>query len=373
MGFFSWLKKATKVAEKIPVEVAESKIEPSSFLTDKDFQMIDSLGPYSDIIKNGKAMETIKIAAPKVDFKTKYVLSNLRAYKLGNQKGFLLDGQNRGIAQEDLMSLNPLLAQGNSEDSSIPLFQIDRVGICFQTERPWEGSYSTLAIAPPTPTGKQPYLKVMLIREISENPDEDGYEIVDRFFSVYPEVKASISAKSENSMCCDLIRKLEKEGYAVWNLIEVLSFGDLVMLCEVYDQNTGGKNEDLFRCLFAVRCLRNAAAHNNCLLNSMRAPYTRKIKPSMFLNHFASTIPGIKATSREKKMSNPVIHDFVGLLFVYDKIVTSPRTREHFADELHQLFDERMVKRKEYFQKNEVLLSSYSFVIKAINQLYPLE
>lgn len=130
MGFFSWLKKATKVAEKIPVEVAESKIEPSSFLTDRDFQMIDSLGPYSDIIKNGKAMETIKIAAPKVDFKTKYVLSNLRAYKLGNQKGFLLDGQNRGIAQEDLMSLNPLLAQGNSEDSSIPLFQIDRVGIC---------------------------------------------------------------------------------------------------------------------------------------------------------------------------------------------------------------------------------------------------
>ena len=82
------------------------------------------------------------------------------------------------------------------------------------------------------------YLKVMLIREISENPDEDGYEIVDRFFSVYPEVKASISAKSENSMCRDLIRKLEKEGYAVWNLIEVLSFGDLVMLCEVYDQNT---------------------------------------------------------------------------------------------------------------------------------------
>ncbi len=107
-------------------------------------------------------METIKIAAPKVDFKTKYVLSNLRAYKLGNQKGFLLDGQNRGIAQEDLMSLNPLLAQGNSEDSSIPLFQIDRVGICFQTERPWEGSYSTLAIAPPTPTGKQPKYPLLL-------------------------------------------------------------------------------------------------------------------------------------------------------------------------------------------------------------------
>ena len=217
------------------------------------------------------------------------------------------------------------------------------------------------------------YLKVMLIREISENSDEDGYEIVERFFSIHPKVKTSISDKAENSMCRDLIQKLQKEGYAVWNLIEVISFGDLVNLCEIYDQNTGGKNEDLFRCLFAVRCLRNAAAHNNCLLNSMRAPYTRKIKPSKFLTHFASTIPGIKETSREKKMSNPVIHDFIGLLFVYDKIVTSPKTREHFASELHQLFDERMPKRKEYFQKNEVLASTYSFVMKAINKLYPSE
>lgn len=217
------------------------------------------------------------------------------------------------------------------------------------------------------------YLKVRLIREISENPKEDGYELVERFFAVYPDVETSISEKAENSMCRDLIRKSQKEGYAVWNLIEVISFGDLIKLCEIYDQNTGGKNEDLFRCLYAVRCLRNAAAHNNCLLNSMRAPYTRKIRPSRFLTHFASTIPGVKATSREKKMSNPVIHDFIGLLFVYDKIVTSSRTRAYFTAELHQLFDERMIKRKEYFQKNEVLVSSYSFVMKAINQLYPLE
>lgn len=215
------------------------------------------------------------------------------------------------------------------------------------------------------------YLKVWLIREISENPNEDGYEIVERFFNVHPGVKTSLEAKSDESMCKDLIQKQKREGYAVWNLIEVLSFGDLVKLCELYDQNNGGKNEDLFRGLFAVRCLRNAAAHNNCLLNSLKSPYTRKIKPSKFLNHFASTIPKIKETSREKKMSNPVIHDFVGLLYVYDKVVTSPKTREHFSSELHQLFDERMLSKKEYFQKNEVITSSYSFVVRAINQLYP--
>lgn len=216
------------------------------------------------------------------------------------------------------------------------------------------------------------YLKVWLIREISEDPSEDGYDIVKRFFMVYPDVQTSILEKSENSMCKDLIQKLHREGYAVWNLIEVISFGDLIKLCALYDQNHGGKRDDLFNCLFAVRCLRNAAAHNNCLLNSMKAPYTRTIKPSKFLNHFASTVPGIKATSREKKMSNPVIHDFLGLLFVYDKVVTSPKVREHFSLELHQLFDGRMLRHKEYFQRNEVLVSSYSFVKKAVSQLYPL-
>lgn len=56
------------------------------------------------------------------------------------------------------------------------------------------------------------YLKVMLIREISEDPTEDGYEIVERFFNVYPDVKASIGGKSENSMCRDLIHKLQKKA-----------------------------------------------------------------------------------------------------------------------------------------------------------------
>lgn len=55
MGFFSWLKKATKVAEKIPVEVAESKIEPSSFLTDKDFQMIGFSWPLLRYYKKRKS------------------------------------------------------------------------------------------------------------------------------------------------------------------------------------------------------------------------------------------------------------------------------------------------------------------------------
>ena len=146
------------------------------------------------------------------------------------------------------------------------------------------------------------FLKVQLIRDVSSNPVEDGYQIVEKFFSENSSVKNSISEKSKNSMCKDLVEKLESENYAIWNLIEVLSFGDFVRLYTLYDREYGNHNKGLIQCLYAVRCLRNAAAHNNCLLNSLRLPYTRKIHSSYSISRAVSQIPnGPKTTSREKK------------------------------------------------------------------------
>ena len=83
------------------------------------------------------------------------------------------------------------------------------------------------------------FLKVQLIRDVSSNPVEDGYQIVEKFFSENSSVKNSISEKSKNSMCKDLVEKLESENYAIWNLIEVLSFGDFVRLYTLYDRSMG--------------------------------------------------------------------------------------------------------------------------------------
>lgn len=216
------------------------------------------------------------------------------------------------------------------------------------------------------------FLKVRLLSHLSENSKEDGYVTVNAFFNVCPQIKDKILSKSENSMCKDLIMKIQRENYPIWNVVEVLSFGDFIDLYNVYDQNNGGKDQQLTRCLFSVRCLRNAAAHNNCLLNSLRFPYTRQIRPSQYLSHNVSQVPGTKAKSREKKMMNPVIHDFVALLYVYRDVVTSKRTVCHFSQELHDLFDQRMLKHREYFQKNECILSAYEFVKKVIDALYPI-
>ena len=153
------------------------------------------------------------------------------------------------------------------------------------------------------------------------------------------------------------MEKLESENYAIWNLIEVLSFGDFVRLYTLYDREYGNHNKGLIQCLYAVRCLRNAAAHNNCLLNSLRLPYTRKIHSSYSISRAVSQIPnGPKTTSREKKLANPVIHDFVA---------------EHFTKELHDLFDIRMKRHSNYFESNECISSAYHFMKTVINDWFP--
>ena len=105
-------------------------------------------------------------------------------------------------------------------------------------------------------------------------------------------------------------------------------------------------------------------------VKTYRCLFPRK---SLDPSRFTSQIPGVKSTSREKKMSNPVIHDFVAMLWIYKNVVTSQKTLEHFTSELHQLFDIRMKEHKNYFTSNENIVSSYSFVLKAINFIFPME
>ena len=74
------------------------------------------------------------------------------------------------------------------------------------------------------------FLKVGLMAEISQNDAEDGYTLVQHFFAKYPRIPQELQAKARNSYCNDLVTKMDMEGYAVWNAIEVLSFGQFIQL-----------------------------------------------------------------------------------------------------------------------------------------------
>ena len=154
------------------------------------------------------------------------------------------------------------------------------------------------------------FLKVKLIDDLTKNEKEDGYHVVRELFSKYPFMVDHINQKKYNSACADLIHKYEN-NWAAWNLIEVISFGDFIRLYEFYyllypEQD----NEIVSDLIWSLKFIRNASAHNNCLLNTLRKPYAYthlydKKKKAIIVNKslisLLSSVPSITKKNRKKR------------------------------------------------------------------------
>lgn len=209
------------------------------------------------------------------------------------------------------------------------------------------------------------FLKVKLLRDFASIDAEDGYGIVEEFFSRRPAFRDEVIQKERNSNCFELIEK-HKDHFALWNVVEVLPFGAFIQLYKLFYEKYPAKN-DMTNMLLPVKFLRNAAAHNNCLINNMGAPYARTIKPNLAVTRYISQIPGISAKTRGKKMANPVVHDFVVMLYVFCHVVTSEETKTRTLFELKQLIDTRIPRHRKYYQDNELLTSHYRFLKKVVD------
>ncbi|MEG0297554.1 MAG: Abi family protein [Clostridium sp.] len=210
------------------------------------------------------------------------------------------------------------------------------------------------------------FAKTKLMRDFSQNEKEDGYSLVKELFEKHPYIEKNIKmkARSNNSVCRDLINKYD-DNFAVWNIIEVMTFGDFTNLYSLYYEKYSEK-DSMVEFLWSVKFLRNAAAHNSCLLNSLKNPYTG-IRQNKKINTYISKIEVIKPEERRKKMSNPVIHDFVVTLFVLNNIVSSKSLKKITLKELKDLIDNRFTKNKHYFEKNQIVITNYNFIKKIVD------
>lgn len=193
-------------------------------------------------------------------------------------------------------------------------------------------------------------LKTMLIRDITLNPNEDGYAIINKLFNKYPFIKTNIDNKKNDSACADLAHKYYSQ-WPIWAIVEVLTFGDFIklfnMYYEKYPSKESKKIQDL---LWSAKFIRNAAAHNNCLLNSLRIPYmhthlnkNNKISATKRLQQEVSKIPNTSKSTRKKFLGNPVIHDFIATLFLFDWICTSEAMKCRIYGDVNKLFKSRFL------------------------------
>ena len=210
------------------------------------------------------------------------------------------------------------------------------------------------------------FMKVRLLNNIENNPDEDGYNIIQKFIANDQSfgILKTIRSHKASAYCKDLIEKYYPY-FPAWVFVELISFGEFAYLCDFYNKSYGVEIGDRIL-LNSVRDIRNACAHSNCLINNL-APGNNKAHLSVVER--VKQVALISENSRDKKLSNKCIYDFICLLYAYDEIVSSPVAKEKRYDELEKFFEERMVRNKGWFNNNNTITSSYVFVKKILDSI----
>ena len=230
------------------------------------------------------------------------------------------------------------------------------------------------------------FLKVALITEVEANlggaSGEDGYQIVTNYVmdirnASFSErcarigkrasaINKKITQNKNNPYCGGLLDKYS-DDMPIWAFIELISFGDLKDLIQYYSEVTGWIPPVDLKSLDRVRQIRNAAAHNNCIINDLRASKD-SINTPPFITNFVMAA-GVKKDARTKRLSNSRVNQLVHLLYVYNKVVTSANTRANRLSELKDLLNTRMLKNQQYFTSNTMLCSVHRFFVKLVASL----
>ncbi len=208
------------------------------------------------------------------------------------------------------------------------------------------------------------HIKLLLIKDITNNPAEDGYNLV-RNFDAAGDIRKKLLRLSNSSYDGDLINKYKSSlDYPIYAFCELISFGDLIKLysfyAKAYPARRGLPKSNL---LYPIRNLRNASAHSNCLIYKLCKSQSTSVKD---ISQVVSKIPTISASARMKYLSIRPIHDFAVLLYWYTTNVKSDGLLRRRKRGLYRLFFGRMRKRREYFLSNPYICNAYLFCAKLV-------
>jgi len=222
------------------------------------------------------------------------------------------------------------------------------------------------------------FAKVQLL-EADSLDDDDGYNIVDSYLShlktqdnangshYHDKLMSEIERNRNNDYCGGIITKFSG-CFPIWAFVEIIplgSFIDFYKYCsESFDDS---RLADGYYLLRDIKSLRNAAAHNNCILTDLgRKTSTRKSNLAML-----RSIDSIPKGIRKNQLANEKMRQITTLLYAHSVFVTSEGVHDRAAKELHMLV-ERLFYHADYYRKHENVLKSFEFIKKVVDILYPI-
>lgn len=210
-------------------------------------------------------------------------------------------------------------------------------------------------------------IKTVVLSEITNNFTEDGYSIVDTFIATSKDptkTKKQILGYAKYSKYSSSLFDKYEAHTPVWVAFETMSFGTLVDFIEFYLQrNSSSEFQYLSKNLYAIKNIRNTAAHSSSLLNEIVGEQEDFANNKLVTTYVYKRIPN--KNSAKKKLNNLRIYDMTVLYIIYNRLMPEGRTKKERKREIYK-FLSRARKNKELYLKHNQLHSIYMFFCKII-------
>jgi len=225
------------------------------------------------------------------------------------------------------------------------------------------------------------YLKMRILNIIEDLENEDGYNIVNLYLEHdYNDAKNqrrvhdSIRKKVTNEYYNKIFSKYDIDGDSkienipVWEFLEIITFGELINFFEFFTIMYNLDDKKYIFILKEINKLRNAVAHNSCVLSELDKKDNPYRADTLVTNYLKNC--GIGKENRTNKLRNSRIRQITYTLYLFNEIVTSAGVKKDVNHEISELFYKRMIRNKEYYNNNGLLKSIYEYFDKIIDIHY---
>ena len=225
------------------------------------------------------------------------------------------------------------------------------------------------------------YLKIRILNTIENIDEEDGYNIVNLYLEKdyndlkFPKrVHDSIRKKVSNEYYKKIFSKydIDKdkkiENMPIWEFLEIITFGELVNFFEFYTKEYNLDDNKYVFILREVNKLRNAVAHNSCVLSELDKKDNLHRADTLIINYLKEC--GIGKENRNNKLANSRIRQITYTLYMFNIIVSSEGVRNNVKHDITELFYGRIILNNKYYTNNGLLKSIYSYFDKIIEKNY---
>ena len=217
------------------------------------------------------------------------------------------------------------------------------------------------------------FSKVELFERLGRD-SVDPYEIVEHYLNSKKRpqyggvssrsVSREIDSRLNSCYINGLISSYRETGYPVWVFTELITFGTFIdfwftVSRFLHDEEFKKRAYELQ----AVKGLRNACAHNNCIINDLKSG-----KPKHNVSYdVRNAVTGLKLqdVNVKAKLSNERLQHIATTLYLHNTMA-SPGVRANIGKLLSKLV-ERMYRNENYYLRNDQIRTGFAFISGLIN------